>query len=84
MANLNVRVDDTIKAQAEEVFAQIGMNTTTAINIFLRKAIECGGVPFEVVSKKAKQSNNIDDDLIAISAKHILKERIKVFEELAK
>lgn len=48
MANLNVRVDDSIKTQADALFAELGMNTTTAVNIFLRKAVQCGGIPFEV------------------------------------
>ena len=32
---LNVRVDNAIKKQAETVFAALGMNVSTGINIFL-------------------------------------------------
>ena len=32
--NLNVRVDKDVKQQAEELFADLGMNMTTAINVF--------------------------------------------------
>ena len=47
--NLNIRVDEDIKKQADELFAGLGMNMTTAINVFLRQALRKGGVPFEIV-----------------------------------
>jgi len=47
--NLNIRVDEDIKKQAEDLFAGLGMNMTTAITVFLRQAIRTGGVPFEIV-----------------------------------
>lgn len=48
MANVNVRVPDDVKSQADELFSELGMNTSIAINVFLRKAIECNGLPFQV------------------------------------
>lgn len=39
MANMNVIMDENVKKQAEELFADLGMNMTTAINIFLKQAI---------------------------------------------
>lgn len=46
--NLNIRTDKEVKASAEKVFAQLGLNMSTAVNIFLRQAIRQGGLPFEV------------------------------------
>ena len=37
--NLNIRIDKTIKDQAEEIFNELGLNMTTAVNMFLRTAI---------------------------------------------
>lgn len=48
MAALNVRVNDELKKQASELFADLGLDMSTAINIFLRKAVQCDGLPFEV------------------------------------
>jgi len=48
-ANLNIRIDEDVKKQGEELFAGLGMNMTTAINVFLRQAIRKGGIPFESV-----------------------------------
>lgn len=46
--NLNIRTDAEVKAAAEHIFEQLGLNMSTAVNIFLRQAIRQGGLPFEV------------------------------------
>lgn len=48
MAALNIRINDDLKKQASELFADLGMDMSTAINIFLRKAVQCDGIPFEI------------------------------------
>ncbi len=44
--NLNIRTDKAVKEQAEEIFAELGLNMTTAVNIFLRTAVREHGIPF--------------------------------------
>ncbi len=46
--NLNIRTDKAIKDKAEEIFNELGLNMTTAINMFLRTAIREHGIPFEL------------------------------------
>ena len=46
--NLSVRMDRELKAQAEELFSELGMNMTTALNIFLRQSVRQGKIPFEI------------------------------------
>ena len=46
--NLNIRTDKTVKEQAEDIFNQLGLNMTTAINMFLRTTIRENGIPFEL------------------------------------
>lgn len=46
--NLNVRIDKDIKKAAEEVYAELGFNMSTAINMFLRASIRKGGIPFDL------------------------------------
>jgi len=46
--NLNIRTDKEVKLQAEKIFAALGLNMTTAVNIFLRQAIRENGIPFEI------------------------------------
>lgn len=45
-------IDDNIKKEAEAVFSSLGLNIETAINIFLAKAVNEGGLPFDVKQKK--------------------------------
>ena len=46
--NLNIRIDKAVKDQAEEIFDELGLNMTTAVNMFLRTAIREHGIPFEL------------------------------------
>lgn len=46
--NLNIRTDKVIKEQAEAIFDELGLNMTTAINMFLRTTIREHGIPFEL------------------------------------
>lgn len=46
--NLNIRTDKAVKAAAEKIFEELGLNMTTAVNIFLRQTIRENGIPFEL------------------------------------
>ena len=46
--NLNIRTDKGIKDQAEQIFNELGLTMTMAINIFLRAAVREHGIPFEL------------------------------------
>ena len=48
MTNLNIRTNKDIKLAAEKIFEELGLNMTTAINIFLRQSIRENGIPFEL------------------------------------
>lgn len=46
--NINVRVDSTLKQEAEDLFNDLGLNLSSAINMFLRSAVMYDGIPFEI------------------------------------
>ena len=46
--NINIRMDSELKKQAEALFGELGMNLTTAFNIFVRQSLRQGGIPFNV------------------------------------
>jgi DNA-damage-inducible protein J len=48
MANLNIRVDDTLKEQAEAVLSYIGLSLSAATTIFLKQVVHSNGIPFEL------------------------------------
>ena len=44
----SVRVDDTVKKQAEAVFDALGMNMSTGVNIFLARVARSQAIPFSL------------------------------------
>lgn len=46
--NLNIRTDKMVKEQAEQIFNELGLTMTTAINMFLRTTIREHGIPFSL------------------------------------
>ena len=54
MSATTINIDDTTKKEAQELFKDLGMNLTTAINIFLKQAIREQGLPFYVGQAKYK------------------------------
>ena len=47
-STIQVRVDDDLKAKADELFKDLGTDTTTAIRMFLTQALAVNGFPFEI------------------------------------
>ena len=43
-----IRIDSSVKNQANELFNELGMDMSSAVNIFLRQCILRGGLPFKV------------------------------------
>ena len=40
-----------LKKQTETLLADMGLNMTTAVNIFLRQVLRTGGIPFEITTR---------------------------------
>lgn len=56
MANetIQTRVSPTLKKEAEDLFAQMGLNMSDAIRMFLQQSVNVGGIPF---TPRAKRPN---------------------------
>ena len=46
--NVNIRLDEDLKKQAEQLFAEFGMNMTTACTVFIKAAVRERKIPFEI------------------------------------
>ena len=46
--NLNVRVDENLKKTADTLLNELGLNMSTAINIYLKQIVRENGIPFEI------------------------------------
>jgi DNA-damage-inducible protein J len=46
--NLSIRIDRDLKNEADRMFNALGMNLTTAINVFVRQSVRQKKIPFEI------------------------------------
>ena len=63
-----VRVDDSLKESSDSLFSSLGLDTSTAIRMFLVASREISGIPFDIrLSKKQPQndwSNNYKNSVL--------------------
>ncbi len=57
MATLQIRIDDGIKSAADDLFAALGLDTSTAVRMFISAAIEHDGIPFDVKRIRNRKPN---------------------------
>ena len=48
MAVLQIRIPNELKKEADELFQSLGLDTTTAVRMFLRQSLAYGGIPFRI------------------------------------
>ncbi len=86
--NISIRMDSDLKKQADELFNELGMNISTAFNIFVRQSLREGRIPFEI-SLNRPNSETVE---AMLEAERIAKDPSvkgytdldKLFEDLAK
>lgn len=49
---LQVRVEDSLKIEAAQVFERLGIDTSTAVRMFLKRAVMENGIPFKMTLPK--------------------------------
>lgn len=67
-ATLNLRVDPTLKKDAESVLGRLGVPMSTAVDMFLNQIVLIGGIPFAVTLPNAHES--IDTTKMSIDEIH--------------
>lgn len=58
---INVCTDAETKAEAESLLAEMGLTMSAAINMYLKKIILEGGIPFEVTTKTPERYHQSGD-----------------------
>ena len=48
--NMSIRMDKELKKQADAMLSDMGLNMTTAMNMFLRQVVRQGRIPFEIAT----------------------------------
>lgn len=50
-SNISIRMDSDLKAAAEALYEELGMNLSTAFNIFVRQSLRERGIPFKITER---------------------------------
>ena len=58
--NVTIRLDKEVKENAERMFSGLGMNLSTAINIYVRQALRQGKIPFEIYDPFYSEKNQAE------------------------
>lgn len=96
VTNLNIKIDRELKAEADRLFNEMGMNLTTAVNVFVRQAVLQRAIPFKIyrdtpntrttVSVEQRQAamQEVRDLLAGIDGNSIDLDQMKVERRAAK
>ncbi len=57
--NISIRMDSKLKADAETLFESLGMNLSTAFNIFVRQCLREERIPFEITANCTPNSRTV-------------------------
>ena len=67
--NISIRMDSNLKAQADAFFGELGMNLSTAFNIFVRQSLREGRIPFDI-SLDRPNKETIDRKSTRLNSSH--------------
>jgi len=59
--SFSVRLDSKLKADAEKLFAELGLSLGSAMNIFLRQSVRINGMPFSIRLGKSDKTDTVKD-----------------------
>ena len=61
--SFSVRLDSQLKADAEKLFAELGLSLGSAMNIFLRQSVRIKGLPFPIRLGQPEKNDTIIKDV---------------------
>lgn len=79
---VNIRIDEDVKKQMEELCKELGLTMSAAFNIFARKMIRENGIPFEVSADAAYYNTDSDEYSKDIFDKETVKKLLKSEEDI--
>ena len=71
--NMSIRIDKSIKKEADELFKNLGLNMSTAINMFLRQSIREQSIPFKatlnIKSTRLAEAIKESEEILSVNIK---------------
>jgi DNA-damage-inducible protein J len=85
--NIQVRVDSTLKAEAEQLFADLGLDMPTAVRLFLKQSIIKNGLPFAVERDpfySAKNQQSLRNSIAQMERGEVVRKTLAELEDMAR
>jgi len=70
LTSINVKIEKGLKSEADRLFNSLGMTVSTAVNIFIRQAVQRQAIPFEIALDEKAQFNALINEMRAKAAGH--------------
>lgn len=79
--NVTIRIDEKLKAQADELFSDFGLSFNSAMTMFVRQSVREQRIPFEIRRNFTVMAS---DDILDSISEAFIRDNKKAYEELAK
>ena len=68
--SLSIEIDQDLRQEATALFSALGMSFSTAVNIFVRQAVQEKAIPFPIRLDEKRQFHMLIDDMRAVAVSH--------------
>ncbi|NLJ95162.1 MAG: type II toxin-antitoxin system RelB/DinJ family antitoxin [Clostridiaceae bacterium] len=82
--NINFKVDKEDKQEFEKNLDEMGLNLTTAFNMFIKKVNQEKGIPFKLTAKPESMVVDYDSKKVLEISQRVFDDYSEAFEELAR
>ena len=65
MAQVNIRIDDTLKQEGERLFKELGISFSSAVSMFISQAVRERAIPFQITATKPKSITLASENVLA-------------------
>lgn len=84
-ANVNSRMEESVKKEAEKILAKLGIPRSVAIDMYYRQIIAHNGIPFEITLENEKDTSKEEiNKLIAIGLQQVKEGKLYDIEDVIK
>jgi DNA-damage-inducible protein J len=82
LTSLNIKIDRDLKTEADVLFNAMGMNLTTAVNIFVRQAVAEQAIPFQIHLNEKAQFQKLLENMRGQASKRGFMSDAEINEEI--
>jgi len=65
MAQVNIRIDDVLKQEGEQLFKEMGISFSSAVSMFVSQAVRERSIPFQITAPKPKNITLASENVLA-------------------